>query len=112
MNCVNDLIQLLEPKRHAKEIGTHINGARIQIYESTPLQFNVTPADCRYPTVKGEQRSPGKLTIAVAPEDGESIDYTQAKAFTMDEPLNNLILAFPSSPYIRQFVECLINNSQ
>ena len=53
---------------------------------------------------------PGRFTVAVAPEDGASIDYTQSKAFTMDEPLEHLTMAFPQSTDIKAFVSGLTNN--
>lgn len=111
MNCVSDLIQLLEQKRRAGDISAHINGSYIQIYESSPLQFNVTLTGCRHPTIKGEMRSPAKLTIAVSPKDGESIDYVAGRAFPLCEPLKNLILAFPGNPYIQQFVDYLTSST-
>lgn len=111
MDCVSDLIQLLEQKRRAGDIGAYINGSHIQIYESSPLQFNVTLTGCRHPAIKGEMRSPAKLTIAVSPKDGESIDYTDGCVFPMCKPLENLIPAFPGNPYIRQFVDCLTSST-
>lgn len=111
MNYVGDLFQFLEQKRQAGNIGAHINGSGIRIYESSPLQFNATLPGCRYPTIKGEVRSPGRLTVAVAPKEGESIDFTQAKVFTMNEPLERIAAAFPQSTDMRQFVNCLVDSN-
>lgn len=85
----------------------NLDGVSFQIYGGKPLQFNATLDGNRFPTVKFEERTPGKYTVAVAPEDGSSIDYTQAKVLTMAEPLEHLIAAFPQSNDIRQFVNCL-----
>lgn len=111
MDCVSDLIQLLEQKQRAGDISAHIDGSHIQIYESSPLQFNVTLTGCKYPTIKGEKRSPDNLTIAVALKDGESVDYTAGRVFPMCEPLENLIPAFPGNSYIRQFVDYLTSST-
>lgn len=88
-----------------------LDGVSLWTYGRKPLEFNVTLAGRRFPTIKFEERSPGKFTVAVAPEDGASIDYTQAKVFTMDEPLEHLAAAFPQNRDMRQFVNCLVNSN-
>lgn len=92
-------------------IALTLNGASLQLYDGTPLQFNVTLKGHKFPTIKFEERTPGKFTVAVAPEDGASIDYTQAKVFTMDEPLEHLATAFPQSHDMRKLVNCLVNSN-
>lgn len=84
-----------------------LDGVSLWTYGRKPLEFNVTLAGRRFPTIKFEERSPGKFTVAVAPEDGASIDYTQAKVFTMDEPLEHLAAAFSQSEDMRRFVYSL-----
>lgn len=107
MNTSKDLrngAQQAKAQGHAALI---LNGASCQLYDGKMLQFNVTLAGRRFPTIKFEERSPGKFTVAVAPEDGASIDYTQAKVFTMDKPLEHLAAAFPQSEDVRRFVNSL-----
>lgn len=100
-------VQQAQSQGHA---GLVLDGASLQLYDGEPLQFNVTLARRRFPTIKFEERQLGRFTVAVASEDGASIDYTQAKVFTMDEPIEHMAVAFPQSRDMRQLVNCLINS--
>lgn len=104
-----DLRQATQRAKAQGHAALVLNGASLRIYDGTPLQFNVTLNERRFPTIKFEERTPGKFTVAVAPEDGASIDYTKAKVFTMDVPIEHLAAAFPQSEDIKQLVYCLIN---
>lgn len=109
MNTGKDLrngVQQAKAQGHAALV---LTGASCQLYDGKVLQFNVKLKGNRFPTVKFEERTPGKFTVAVAPEDGASIDCTQAKVITMDEPLVHLVTKFPQSEDMRTFVNCLIN---
>lgn len=90
-----------------EHISLSLSGISFQIYEGKPLQFNATLNGNCFATIKFEERTPGKFTVAVAPEDGASIDYTKAKVFTMDEPIEHLAAAFPQSKDMRRFVSSL-----
>lgn len=109
MNTFNDLNKAALQAKTQGHVALFLNGASCQLYGGKVLQFNVTLKENRFPTVKVEQRTLGQFTVAVAPEDGASIDYTQAKTFAMDEPLEHLTAAFPDSKYIKQLLVCLIN---
>lgn len=102
-----DLRQATQRAKAQGHAALVLNGVSLRIYDGTPLQFNATLNGRRFPTIKFEERSPGKFTVAVAPEDGASIDYTQAKVFTMDEPLEHFAAAFPQSEDVRRFVNSL-----
>jgi len=80
-------------------------GLYYQIYDGRPLQFNM--ALHRYPIIKFEERTPGKFTVAMAPEEGDSIKYTQAKVFTLDDPLDKMIEAFADNKFVRDVVDHL-----
>ena len=114
MYTISELKSLVEQSFASDSIYAHCNNAHIQVYENRltggGIQFNVRLLGNRYPTIKFEERMPGRFTVAVAPEDGASIDYTQSKAFTMDEPLEHLTMAFPQSTDIKAFVSGLTNN--
>lgn len=107
MNTSMDLKQAAEQAKTQGHAALILNGASCQLYDGKVLQFNVTLAGRRFPTIKFEERSPGRFTVAVAPEDGASIDYTKAKVFTMDEPIEHLAAAFPLSEDMGQFVYSL-----
>lgn len=107
MNTGMDLKQAAERAKAQGHAALILNGASCQLYDGKVLQFNVTLKGNRFPTVKFEERIPGKFTVAVAPEDGASIDYTKAKVFTMDEPIEHLAAAFPQSEDMRRFVNSL-----
>lgn len=109
MNTFNDWIKAALQAKAQGQVALFLNGASCQLYDGKVLQFNVTLKENRFPTIKVEQRTVGKFAVAVAPEDGASIDYTQAKTFTMDEPLEHLAAAFPDSKYIKQLIVCLIS---
>lgn len=114
MYTMSKLKGLVEQSLASDNIYAHCNKAQIQVYENRlaggGIQFNVTLLGNRFPTIKFEERTPRRFTVAVAPEDGASIDYTQSKAFTMDEPLEHLTMAFPQSTDIKAFVSGLTNN--
>lgn len=86
-----------------------LKGVSFQLYDGNPLQFNATIEGQKYSTIKFEERTPDRFTVAIAPEEGSSIDFTQAKTFTMDEPLEHLTAAFPDSEYIYQLFMYLVN---
>ena len=111
MNTNQDLKNTVQQVQNHERISVGADGASFRIYDGKPLQFNVTLKGNRFPTIKFEERTLGKFTVAVAPEDGSSIDYTQAKVFTMDEPLEHLAAAFPQSADMRQLVNCLVNSN-
>lgn len=108
-----DLKQAAQQAKAHGHAALILDGASCQLFSGNVLQFNVTLKGNRFPTVKFEERTPGKFTVAVAPEDGASIDYTQAKVFTMDEPIEHLTsaLAFPQSRDMRQLVNCLLKSN-
>lgn len=110
MNLLNDLKKSVEQAQDKGDMFMSLNGTTIQIFSGKPIQFNATLKGNRFPTVKFEERSPGKFTVAVAPEDGASIDYTQARVFTMDEPVEHMAAAFPQSRGMKQLVNCLANS--
>lgn len=111
---MNGLKSLVEQALAQNDIWVRCGNAHIQIYENRlvggGIQFNVTLASQQFPTIKFEERTPGKFTVAVASRDGASIDYTQAKVFTMDEPVEHLAAAFPRSEEMKGFVASLIGN--
>lgn len=109
MNNFDDLRTAVQEAKAQGDSTLILKGVSFQLYEGEPMQFNATLSGQRFSTVKFEERLPGRFTVAVAPEDGASIDYTQAKTFTMHEPLENLAAAFPGSEYIQQFLVYLIN---
>lgn len=111
MHIINELNKAAQQAKAQGDFALFLDGAALQLYDGKPLQFNVTLEGQRFPTIKFEERTPGRFTVAVAPEDGRSIDFTQAKVFMMDEPLEHLTAAFPSSEYIKQFATCLINTN-
>ena len=110
MDTNKDLRNAAQQVRDPERISLGVDGVSFRIYEGKPLQFNVTVKGNRFPTIKFEERTFGKFTVAVALEDGGSIDYTQAKVFTMDEPLEHLAAAFPQSADMRRLVNCLVNS--
>ena len=110
MNTGMDLKQAAERAKAQGHAALILNGASCQLYDGKVLQFNVTLKGNRFPTVKFEERTPGKFTVAVAPEDGASIDYTQARVFTMDEPVEHMAAAFPQSRDMKQLANCLANS--
>lgn len=107
----NDLKNIIQQAKAQDRVRLSLDGAVFQIYDGKPLQFNASLKGNRFPTVKFEERTPGKFTVAVASEDGASIDYTQANVFTMDEPLEHLAAAFPQSRDMRQLVNCLVKSN-
>lgn len=107
----NDLKRAVQEAQAQGHAGLVLNGVSFQIYDGKPLQFNATLVGRRFPTVKFEERPRGNFTVAMAPEDGASIDYTQAKVFTMDEPLEHLAAAFSRSADMRQLVNSLVNGN-
>lgn len=113
MDSMNDIKNFLEQALAQNNTWVCCGNAHIQIYENRlaggGIQFNVTLANQQLPTIKFEERAPGKFTVAVAPEDGASIDYTQAKVITVDEPIEHLAAAF-SSEEMKNFVASLIGN--
>lgn len=82
--------------------------ANFRIYDNESLQLLVTMAWHSSPTIKFEERASGrKFAVSVAPDaHGGSIDHASAKEFAMDEPLVNLIRAFPDNEYIKQLLVC------
>lgn len=109
MNLLNDLKKSVEQAQDKGDMFMSLNGTTIQIFSGKPIQFNATLKGNRFPTVKFEERTPGKFTVAVAPEDGASIIYTKANVFTMDESIEHLAAAFSQSEDVKQLVYCLIN---
>lgn len=111
MDMINELKNLAEQTLAQKNIWIYCGKELIQVYENRltggGVQFNVTLDTHHLPTIKFEERSRGKFTVAVAPEDGASICYTQAKVFTVDEPIEHLAAAFPQSEDMKQFVNSL-----
>lgn len=110
MKVIQDLQKAAQQALDKAHVALNLECVSFQIYQNSPLQFNATLEGNCFPTVKFEERIPGRFTVAVAPEDGASIDYTQAKVFTMDEPFENLAAAFPQSRDMQQLVTCLINS--
>lgn len=110
MYIINELNKAAQQAKAQGDAVLALNGVSLQLYDGEPLQFNATLKGHKFPTIKFEERTPGKFTVAVAQEDGHSIDYTQAKVFTMDEPIEHLAAGFPDSEYIKQLQECLINS--
>lgn len=108
MNSLNDLNRAVRQAKAQGNISLRLNASSLQLYSGEPLQFNVTLKGQHSATIKFEERTSGKFTVAVAPEDGASIDYTKAKVFTMDEPIEHLTTAFPQSEDMRRFVNSLI----
>lgn len=107
MNLLNDLKKSVEQAQDKGDMFMSLNGTTIQIFSGKPIQFNATLKGNRFPTVKFEERTPGKFTVAVAPEDGASIIYAKAKVFTMGKPIEHLAAAFPQSEDMRRFVNSL-----
>lgn len=84
----------------------NIEGLSFQVYDGQPLQFNVTLSGHIYATIKFEEREAGRrFAVAVAPKDGESINHTKAKVFTLSDPLEKLLEVFPDSSIIQQFFQ-------
>ncbi len=110
MKIIQDLQKAAQQAQDQGHIALNLEGVSFQIYENKPLQISLIMKENRFPTVKFEERTPGRFTVAVAPEDGASIDYTQAKVFTMDEPFENLAAAFPQSRDMQQLVNCLVTS--
>lgn len=119
METIRELVELAKCQRdslaeYREEHGhspLNIGGLGFQVYDSQPLQFNATLNGQTSPTIKFEEREAGRrFSVAVAPKDGESIDHTQAKLFTLSDPLEKLLEAFPDSLIIRQFVQYLTNS--
>lgn len=110
MNQMKDLKETVQQAKAQGHAALVLTGASCQLYDGKVLQFNVELKGNRFPTVKFEERTPGKFTVAVAPEDGASIDYTKAKVFTIDEPIEHLAAAFSQSEDMRQLVNCLTNS--
>lgn len=53
------------------------------------------------------EEKPGFLTVAVVPNGGSSIDWTNAKRFAPDTPLEALLEAFPNGRNVGAIVEAL-----
>lgn len=119
METIRELVELAKCQRDSlaeyRQEHSHsplnIDGLSFQVYNSQPLQFNATLNGQASPTIKFEEREAGRrFAVAVAPKDGESIDHTQAKLFTLSDPLKKLVEAFPDSLIMRQFVQAITNS--
>jgi len=74
-------------------------------------EFNVTLTGDRFPAIKfKEQFRLGTFVVGVAADDGDTIVQNRNNRFRLDDPLNKLTEAFPDSPRIKKFVECLIDS--
>ena len=75
------------------------------------VNFNITLKGDKYPSIKFEEQSRlGTFIVGVASEDGERIVQNREILFKLDDPLSKLIEAFPDSPRMKKFVECLTNS--
>lgn len=90
-----------------------VDGLSFQVFTTGKpnLQFNATLKVDRYPTIKFEEQSRlGTFIVGVASEDGGSIVQNRNVCFTLDDPLSKLVEAFPDSPRMKKFVECLTSS--
>lgn len=89
-----------------------VNGKSItmQIYSSTnPIQANMS-VDSEQPVIKFEERTKGKITVAVSYHDNpEIIGYGRSKDFDVDDHLYKLLEVFPEGVNISIIVAALLS---
>ena len=97
MNIMNDLKTLAEQTLAQNHNYSSCGEVGIQVYQSPEGSVLL---DLDYggqkdkPAIRMMESSLGEFTIAVAPRDGESLDCTNKKVFTMADPLDALYKAF------------------
>ena len=98
MNTMNDLKTLAEQTLAQGCNLTSCGEVDIQVYQSLGGRMLLN-LDCGGPKVNSAIRMvespPGKFTIAVAPSDGGSLDFTNKRVFAMAESLAALYQTFP-----------------
>lgn len=109
--CERDCCEEYRREWHRSPLDT--NGLNFQVFTTGKpnLQFNVILAGDRLATIKFEEQSRlGTFIVGVASEDGGSIVQNRDVCFTLDDPLSKLAEAFPDSPRMKKFVECLTSS--
>lgn len=109
--CERDCCEEYRREWHRSPLDT--DGLNFQVFTTGKpnLQFNVILAGDRLATIKFEEQSRlGTFIVGVASEDGSSIVQNRDVCFTLDDPLSKLVEAFPNSPRMKKFVECLTNS--
>jgi len=107
MDKLQQLKDWAEMQKAQRHFQTTIGDLQVQVYEHSPLQFNVRTSLQQEACLKLEERTPGRFTIAASPQIGKSIDYTNAKVFPMGVPLESIRQAFPYE-YIKHIVKTLL----
>lgn len=110
MNTMNDLKNSVEQILAQGHIRASCGEIGIEAYRLTGggVLFDLNFGGWKdKPAIRMMEGTPGKFTIAVAPRDGESIDCTNTKVFTMTESLDTLYQAFPYE-HIHHIVDVLL----
>lgn len=112
MNAMNDLKALAEQTLAQSHNLTSCGEVDIQVYQSFGGSV-LLDLDCDgqkdRPAIRMVEDPQGKFTVAVAPRDGESLDCTNKKVFTMADPLEALCQAF-SYEHIQHIVDILLTH--
>lgn len=110
MNTMNDLKNFAEQTLAQGHNLTSCGEVDIQVYQP-PENSILLDLDCggdKYkPAIRAVEYPRGNFTIAVAPRDGGSLDFTNKRVFAMTEPLEALYQTFPYE-HIRHIVDILL----